>query len=256
MGSWGYGIRSDDFVCDVIGDFDDLLKAGKNLAEATKELKSRYSTEIKDPEEASQFWIAIAEAQWTYGNLDAKVYRRVQEDFESGRGLETWAEDERALVRRKEALKKFISKISEPNPRPKKPPKLIVRAPKFAPGDCLSVRLKSGQYAAALVLAADHSRLEYGQNLIVVLDYLAPDRPTLKDFRDRKWLVLSHHNWKHKIDVAWYGANGFRSTKGRIEIVGNIEILASDPKDSQQFALWNFLGDQVVYQREWVANLN
>lgn len=31
MGTWGYGIRHDDFVCDVIGAFEDLLKDGKSV---------------------------------------------------------------------------------------------------------------------------------------------------------------------------------------------------------------------------------
>jgi hypothetical protein len=33
MGALGYGIRQDDFVCDVIGVFDDLMKSGKTLGD-------------------------------------------------------------------------------------------------------------------------------------------------------------------------------------------------------------------------------
>lgn len=67
MGAWGHGIRQDDFVCDVNGVFDDLLKAGKSVAEATKEMKSRFSAEIKNTDDGPLFWIALADAQWTYG---------------------------------------------------------------------------------------------------------------------------------------------------------------------------------------------
>ena len=42
MGSWGFGTRHDDFVCDVIGDFEDVLKAGKSVAEATAAVVSRH----------------------------------------------------------------------------------------------------------------------------------------------------------------------------------------------------------------------
>ena len=35
MGAWGHGIRQDDFVLDIIGDFEDLLKAGKSVREAS-----------------------------------------------------------------------------------------------------------------------------------------------------------------------------------------------------------------------------
>jgi hypothetical protein len=119
----------------------------------------------------------------------------------------------------------------------------------------LSIRLESGQYAAALVLAADHSNLEYGKNLIVVLDYLAPERPTIPVFGDRKWLIRTHHSWNHAIDLAWYLPVGFRSAKNCIEIAGKIEILDSDPKDSNSYCGWAGIGEQVVYQREWDENL-
>lgn len=255
MGAWGHGIRQDDFVCDVIGVFDDLLKAGKSVAEATGAIKSKFASEITDADDGPLFWIALADAQWTYGGLEAEVLLRVQDDFDAGRGLGRWTEDERVLARRRAAIVKFISKISDRNPRPKKPPKVVVRAPKFARGDCLSIRLASGQYAAALVLVADHSNVECGENLIVVLDYLAPEKPTIQVFCNRKWLIRTHHNWKNAIDLAWYQALGFRPVKDRIEIVGQIEILDSDPKESSWYCGWAGIGEHALLQREWDADL-
>src|SRR5262249_18820413 len=159
--------------------------------------KSKFAAEIKDTDDGPLFWIALADAQWTYGGLEPQVRKHVQEDFDSGRSLDRWTDDQRGLSRRRAALATFLSKIAEPNPRPKKPPKVIVRAPKFRPGDCLSIRLSNGQHAAALVLAADHSNVEYGKNLIGVLDYLSHDKPTIDVFRKRKWLVWTHHSWNH-----------------------------------------------------------
>ena len=37
MGAWGYGIRHDDFVLDVIGVFEELLKAGHSVGDATND---------------------------------------------------------------------------------------------------------------------------------------------------------------------------------------------------------------------------
>ena len=135
MGAWGYGIRQDDFVCDVIGVFEDLLKAGKSVSEAAEAVTSKFTAEIKDAEDGPLFWIALADMQWTYGELDPQILNRVKEDLDSGRSLALWTEDQRGLARRRAALEKFISKIGQPNRRPKKPPKIIVRAPKFRPGD-------------------------------------------------------------------------------------------------------------------------
>ncbi len=253
MGAWGYGIRQDDFVCDVISVFEDLLKAGKSVADATEAVELQFAGAIKDSDDGPLLWLALADMQWTYGGLEAPVLERVKDDFASGRSLLAWEEDRRGLARRRAAIEKFIRKIEAANPRPKKPPNVIIRAPKFRPGDCLSIQLAEGQYAAAIVLAADHSTEEYGKNLVAVLDYFSADRPTMEVFRTRKWLILTHHNWNNKMDVGWYLPIGFRKAKDRLEVVGQIEILDSDPKDSTVYCGWAGIGDQVKYQHDWDA---
>ncbi len=62
MGAWGYGVRQDDFVCDVIGVFEDLLKAGKSVREATEAVRSRFAAETNDADDGPLFWIALADA--------------------------------------------------------------------------------------------------------------------------------------------------------------------------------------------------
>ena len=250
MGAWGYGIRQDDFVCDIIGEFEDLLKAGKSLREVTEAVSSKFAPAMKDADDGPLLSIALADVQWTYGQLDPQILNCVKEDLESGRSLAAWAEEQRGLARRRAALEKFISKIGQPNRRPKKLPKTIIRAPKFRPGDCLSIRLSNGQYAAALVLAADHSSVEYGTNLVGVLDYLSPEKPTIEVFRKRKWLVLRHHGENNTMDIAWYYPMGFRSVKNRLEIVGRVEILSSDPKDSNTYLRWTGIGERAIHPRE------
>jgi hypothetical protein len=47
----------------------------------------------------------------------------------------------------------------------------------------LSIRVANSRYTAALVLSADHSTVEYGKNLVGVLDYLSPQKPPLEVFR-------------------------------------------------------------------------
>ena len=250
MGAWGYGIRQDDFVCDVIGVFEDVLKTGKSVREATEAVRSKFTGAMKDADDGPLFLIALADMQWTYGELEPQILNRVKGDLESGRSLAAWTEDRHALARRKVALEKFIRKIGQPRRRPKKSPKIVLRAPKFRPGDCLSIRLSNGQYAAALVLAADHSNVEYGTNLLGVLDYLSPEKPTMEVFRKRKWLVLDKNSSDNKIDVAWYHYIGFRAVKDRLEIVGQVEILDSDPTDSAIYRRWTGIGEQAINQHE------
>lgn len=246
MGSWGYGVRQDDFVLDVIGAFEDLLKAGRSVSEATAAVKSQFAAETMNADDGPLFWIAVADVQWTYGKLDPQIRDHVREDLDSGRSLAAWTESERGLSRRKAALEKFVSKISEPNPRPRRLPKVVVRAPKFRPGDCLSIRLSSGHYTAALVLVADHSHLEYGRNLIGVLDYLSSEKPMIEVFRNRAWHILRHHG-VGAADIAWYHYIGFRAVKDRLEIVGEVEILDSDQKDSNFHRRWNGIGERAIH---------
>ena len=53
MGAWGYGIRQDDYVLDIVGAFDDCLKKGGSLGDATSEVTSRFGAsggDDADPE--------------------------------------------------------------------------------------------------------------------------------------------------------------------------------------------------------------
>jgi hypothetical protein len=250
MGAWGYGIRQDDFVCDVIGAFEDRLKAGGSVADATQAVTSQFGAAIEDSDDGPLFWIALADAQWTYGALDASVLERVTDDFESGRSLRPWEEDPRGLARRRTALESFVRRIGVAKRRPKRPPRAIARAPKFRPGDCLSIRLADGLHAAAIVLAADHSVPEYGKNLVAVLDYLSTDTPAIEVFRGRKWLVLSHDEGRDRRDIAWYYPVGFRAVKSRLEVVGQVEIHDSDPKDSDLYCGWAGIGERATQRRD------
>ncbi len=251
MGSWGVGIKQDDLVLDVINSFDDSLKSGCSLEGATNAVLNDFSESLEDKDEGPLVWIAIAESQWSYGGLDETVLSRVKDDLDKGNGLALWEESSaRMYEKRKQALTRFVAKITTPNTKPKKFPKIVVRPPKFAAGDCLAVKLSNGQYGAALVLEADHSNIEYGKNLIAVLDYMSKDRPSLKVFKKRNWLELTHHSWDGRIDCSWYMPFGFRHEKARFEIIGKVKIRRRDPK-SQLYSPWKILGEGVIQQREW-----
>ncbi|HEX6313306.1 MAG TPA: hypothetical protein VFZ73_00540 [Gemmatimonadaceae bacterium] len=248
MGAWGYGIRQDDFVLDVIGDFEDLLRRGQSIRDTSAAIQAKFAGAMADADDGPLLWIALAEVQWTYGELDPEVRRRVQEDFDSGRSLAAWSDDPRRLSRRTSVLAKFISKIAHPNTRPRKVPRRVVRAPRFSAGDCLSIRLPNGLYSAALVLVADHVEVEYGRNLVGVMDYLSPEKPAIEVFRERNWLVLDLPG-RSVNDIAWYEHIGYRSVKDRLEVVGKVEILSSDPNDSNFYRRWTGIGERGLDRR-------
>ena len=244
MGAWGFGIRHDDFVCDLVGAFEDELKAGRSLAEATSAVSSKFGGAIDDDVEGPLFWIALADVQWTHGQLDPAVLEHARRDFESGRSLLAWNEDPAGLAKRRAVLEQFIRRIGAPNPRPKKPPKFISRPPPFRPGQCLSIRLSTGEFAAAIVLAADHSNIEVGVNLVGVLDYRSIHEPAMDVFVRRKWLTLTDPGGRTRVDIAWYFPAGFRNVKKRIRLEGDLPILDSDPTDSNFYRGWKDIGER------------
>jgi hypothetical protein len=252
VGTWGYKIKQDDLVCDVIGSYDDRLKKNRNFEITNSEICAEYAESLTDPDDGPLFWIALASAQWKYGILQSEVLEKVKEDFIAGAGLQRWAEsDSKQLSQRRNEIAAFIAKINQPNPKPSRIPKIIIRPPIYQAGDCLSLLLENDHFGAAIVLASRHDHPEFGQNLIGVLDYCNPEKPNLRVFQARKWLVKTHHDWKGQKDIAWYGPFGYRKYKSNFEVVGRIQILPSDPKDSNAWTGWICLGYQTLEQEKW-----
>jgi hypothetical protein len=251
MGTWGTGLLQDDLALDVRGVFVDQLKAGADIDAATRQVLATFTESLRDSDEAPVVWLVLAHQQWTYGAVSPEALSRVREHVKTGSGLDLWREQgTELLARRQQVLNRFLSTIEHPNPRPKRAPRFIVRAPKFAPGDCLAVKLSDGRYTAALVLAADHSRPEYGMNLIGELNFLSESPPTLNVFKRREWLKLTHNNWRGNRAIDWYLPVGFRLMQNRITLVGNIPLKWRDPKKSKSHTSYRNLGRQIVSQRQ------
>ena len=252
MGAWGVGIREDDFVCDVEGAFQDFLKDGNTVEQATSHVQQQFGGAIDDADDGPLFWIAVADMQWTYGDIQPAVLSRVAEIVDRDLGMERWGEPtDKLYQQRKDALNKFLARISVPNEKPSRPPRRVVRKPKFKVGDCLSIQLENGQYGAGLVLATDDSNPEQGMDLVGDLDYLSDTPPSLDVFEKRGWLKLTHHDWNGRLNVMWYYPLGFRKMKPRISVVGNVPLVANDPSQSSCYGGWHLLGQQVLQQHAW-----
>src|SRR5262245_55703169 len=128
MGTWGVGIGEDDFVMDVQETFRDRLKKGESVAIATKMTLKAHNDAIGDIDDELRLWLALASMQCKYGKLDRKVLGQVKSNFKKESAGSLWGKPgERLFEQRMAAVRKFIDKISEPNPKPSKPPKEINR---------------------------------------------------------------------------------------------------------------------------------
>src|SRR5262245_41437285 len=164
MGTSGTSITSDDTVADVVADVVDELKRGATLRDASSRALERFKEQLQDSDDGPLVWLALAHVQWKYGEVDPIVMEQVRRGVATGRGLDRWREgnDPALLRKRQKVLETFLAKISTPNPKPSKPPKLIERPAPFETGDCLAIATSTGEYTAAIVLQTNNSMPEYG----------------------------------------------------------------------------------------------
>ena len=249
MGTYGTSITADDTVADVAGTIVDRMKEGASVQEASDFALRRFKSSLKDSDDGPLVWLALAHVQWKYGRVDAQVLDRVRSDIASGKGLDRWREDPTGLAKRKRVLENFLAKISTVNGKPSAPPRSVVQLAPFGEGDCIAVQTSSGEYTAAIVLKVDNSRSEYGSNLVASLDYLSTTLPEQKVFEDRNWLFKHHGSWHGAQELAWYIPVGFRKARKRIRLVGRTEIRSSDPHESNSYANWGLLGEQILLCR-------
>ncbi len=81
MGAWGTGISSNDSYADVYGEFFDLYNDGVEVGELSAKLIKQNQETICDPDDANNFWFALAKAQWECKKLDSGVFNRVKEIY-------------------------------------------------------------------------------------------------------------------------------------------------------------------------------
>lgn len=249
MGSWGYSPLQNDTSHDVIHTFEDKLKKGISLNQATSEILEEFHEDLNDIDTAGDVWLALAERHWQYCHKDKVVEEKLNEICINEWGQELWKQEGPSeYQKRLKALNKFYSKVTIPKVTPKKFPKTVIRKPLFNIGDCLAVDIGNGHYAACLVLGSDHSNPEVGTNLIVTLDYYSTEKPTLKIFTERPYLHLTHGNWKGQIDVSNYVPAGHRKMKNKISLIGNIDVSKKKIPECSSFSGYIHLGKHAEYQ--------
>jgi hypothetical protein len=249
VGAWGDGIKQDDTVLDVIGDFDEYVRSGVPPHEATQKVLQKWSG--VDPDEQASLWIGLAESQWQYGVATPETIARIAR-FASGEGQHLWKEQgDKVYERRLKKLEAFHSKLREPNPRPRRPKKLIVRRAKFETGSCLAIRCHDGNYIAALVVGINEQNPEYGQTIVLVLDYYSATLPAINDFQLAPPLRLNFGQWGGAIHVAHCGPQGFNKIRADINVIGKVEVPGRFRSlDVRTYASWQNLADIAVLQHE------
>lgn len=127
MGTWGTAIKDNDTFADIYDEFFELYNNGEKPQDISKKLFADNQNLINDFEDSSNFWFALALAQWETKSLDNKVLATVEEIILTGKDLQSWRDleaDKGDIKKRKIVLDKFLEKLKTDNQRLKPAKKL------------------------------------------------------------------------------------------------------------------------------------
>lgn len=234
MGAWGTGISSNDTYADVLGAFFDLYNDGLEVAEISKKLIKQNQETIDDPDDANNFWFALAKAQWDCGQLDPVLLRRVALTLESGSDIDVWRRldaSEKDIQKRAKVLAGFLEKLKTKNAKPRIRKKKAIKQPPFEKGTCLAFKLSNGNYGGAVVIEAVAME-GFGMNLVASTRLNQQTLPDVADFLSAEVLLLNFVTYEDEPMINWKYSIRFRKDKYLFINVGKIEVsITYDPND-------------------------
>ncbi len=260
MGSWGTGISANDTFEDIKDEFYELYNEGLELNEITNRLINSNGEITNDKEDANNFWFALALCQWECKALEPEILERITKIIKSGADIELWKElgsEKSELTKRQKALNKFLEKLNSEKKSARKRKKKIFRDSIFRKGDCLTYKMRNGNYGAACVLE-EEKQTEFGLNLIAICDYDHIQKPTIDYFKHAEVLMIKEQgNWSTEFvdveSVAWYYAEFFKKLDTDIEVIGKIEVKIKylQEQDYRRFSTnWDGIPEQLNWKEE------
>lgn len=217
MGAWGTAISSNDEYADVYEEIMDEFNKGIPIETVINEIIKKYQNEFEDDEDSlNNLYFAAAFAAWECGMQEVKHYNKVKEIIESGSDIKCWRElgaSNQDIKKREKALLSFLTKLSTPKEKPKKPKPIKFKPALFEKGDVLAILLDDGSYSGAVVLENLKDTGEYGENFIVKAFMNNNEKPTILE-------ILNSNVY----DYAWYMGFHYKKYIKRIEQIGNIKI--------------------------------
>ena len=255
MGTWGTGISSNDTFADIYDEFFDLYNDGLSVKEISEELINLNWETLDIPEDANNFWFALALSQWECKELDENLFKRVQHIINSKSDLIIWKESGASssdLKKREKVLENFLEKLKSEKKNAKKRKRKIFINSIFKKGDCLTYLMENGNYGGAFVLT-DEENSEVGVNFIAITKINKSEKPTLDDFKNAEIVIRRQQNsyvenlkpfykWDEKPVIGIFMAKLFKKENLNIEVIGKLKMSKNyKPEKSFMGFGWNQL---------------
>jgi hypothetical protein len=157
MGTWGTGLFSDDLAADVGGEFRDLIGERFTAQAALNRLQVKYKSSLRDPDEESVFWLALADTAWRLGRLEDTVLKNALRVIDSGQDLLRW-EDAVDRKKREQVLSKLRTKLQSVPPSPKPVAKPKKSSNNWQTGELIGFRLLSDRWIVLRVIGHHEDR--------------------------------------------------------------------------------------------------
>jgi hypothetical protein len=269
MGVWGTGISSNDTFADIYEQFIDLYNEGLSVPEITKRLIDENQETINLPEDATNFWFALAYGQWECKALDSDVLLKVDHIIQTGEDLRIWEELDASpadLKAREKVLTKFLVKLQteKDKDKPRKRSKKKLYDSIFKKGDCLIYKMDNSNYGGAFVLT-DEQGSQVGENYIAITTIDKATKPTIDDFKSAEVYVKRvneisfngtemRKKWVDQPQIGGFYAFLFKRHNVDIKVIGQLPIYKEYKirKDRQVGYGWIVLKSMIPFKDEYI----
>jgi len=224
MGTWGIKINENDTFCEIYDEFLDLYNDKFEITEITNRLIRTNQEVLAVKEDSNNFWFAIAKAQWICKSLQKEVFIRVENIIEKDIEIENWKKlgaSEDDLKKRKNELAKFLSSLKIERKEPLKRKRKKLYNSQFVKGDCVSYKMRNGNYGGAFVLT-DEKNTELGKNYIAITTINKIEKPDLEDFKKAE-IYVKKLKWHDLPQIGYIYKYSF-DNEISYNIVGNLPI--------------------------------
>jgi hypothetical protein len=217
MGAWGTAISANDDYADIYEEIMDEFNKGNPIETVINKVIEKYEIEFEDGTDSlHNLYFAAAFAAWECGMRDDDLYNKVKEIIENGSDLKYWRElgaSNQDLKKREKELFSFLTKLSTPTEKHKKPKQIKFKPALYEKGDVLSILLEDGSYSGAVVLEKLAVSEEFGSNFIVKALMNKNEKPSISEILNSK-----------VYDFSWYLGVYYKKYIKRIEKIGNVPI--------------------------------